>query len=531
MALTKVHTRMINEGAVNVIDYGAVGDGTTDDTSAFNAAALAASNGQLFIPKQSGSYYLISDDILLQSNTVVNFEAGVVIQTAPNTFGTGEAVLKMNEVSNIVINGNGATLKGSREGTHPNIISFGISLTGAEDIWINDIYCQDHSGDGFYVAEADDNNPFYCKRIWMSNCVAYNNMRNGLSVLSCDGFWAENCVFKKSNGKEPEAGVDVEPSGGSSILKSIHFTNCEAVDNYRSNFMTVLGGNTTPMTDDVDIIFTGCIARQDSSLPSGADFGDPQSGTGFAIINHKPAFTSNGRLQFVNCTSLNTKGHGLYIRNIDKASQRVEFYDMSVIGCASVGGLTENSPVVLENNNATFFPNPGGVYIKGLTITDDQARTPFYINASAGAQWVDVQITDLKLNNSSYTRGGNIPFMGSGTDAHVTFVDQPWRFDRTSDLTLSSRYDEVVLTNNGASGTVTYTLPATSEKLNYTFHVLEAQILRIDPNASDTIFPLGASDGKYIQSNTKGSTIKLQADPDGDGWLIVSQTGTWTAES
>jgi len=530
MALTKVHTRMINDGAVNVMDYGAVGDGTTIDTFAFNQAAAAAAGGNLFVPKQTGAYYLINNDILLQSNTIVTFEAGTVIQTASGTFGTGEAILKMNEVSNIVINGNGVVLKGSREGVHPNLISFGVAMTGAENIWIDSVYCEDHSGDGFMVAEADDNNPFYCKRIWMSNCVAYNNMRNGLSVLTCDGFWAENCVFKKSNGKEPEAGVDVEPSGGSSILKSIHFTNCEAVDNYRHNFMTVLGGNTTPMTDDVDIIFTGCIARQDSALPSGGNFGSSQSGTGFAVINHKPAFTSNGRLQFVNCTSLNTKGHGLYIRNIDKVSQRVEFYDMSIINCASVVGLTENSPFVLENNNATFYPNPGGVYIKGITITDDQARTPYYINSAAGQPWVDVQVIDIKFNNPSYPRGSNLPFMQAGTDAYISFVDEPWRFDRTSNFTVSSRLDNCVLTNNGASGAIIFTLPATSEKLNYTFHVLEAQTLQIDPNASDTIFPLGVSDGKYIQSNTKGSTIQLQADPDGDGWIIVSQTGTWTAE-
>ena len=35
MALTKAHNRMIEGAAVNVKDFGAVGDGATDDTAAF----------------------------------------------------------------------------------------------------------------------------------------------------------------------------------------------------------------------------------------------------------------------------------------------------------------------------------------------------------------------------------------------------------------------------------------------------------------------------------------------------------------
>lgn len=80
MALTKVHNRMISGSSYNIKDYGAVGDGTTDDAAAFTAAANAintAGGGNLYVPSSSGDY-VISTDVTIQATVNLVFDGGVV---------------------------------------------------------------------------------------------------------------------------------------------------------------------------------------------------------------------------------------------------------------------------------------------------------------------------------------------------------------------------------------------------------------------------------------------------------------------
>lgn len=66
MSLTKVSFSMISGASLNVLDFGALGDGSTNDVAAFNAAinALPATGGEIIIP-QVDSFYVCSGAIVI----------------------------------------------------------------------------------------------------------------------------------------------------------------------------------------------------------------------------------------------------------------------------------------------------------------------------------------------------------------------------------------------------------------------------------------------------------------------------------
>lgn len=77
-----------NGDVYNVRDFGAVGDGVTDDSAAFTAVAtalstaLSGSNGTLYVPPSSGTY-VINTNLTVPSNILVRIAKGAIV--APTT--------------------------------------------------------------------------------------------------------------------------------------------------------------------------------------------------------------------------------------------------------------------------------------------------------------------------------------------------------------------------------------------------------------------------------------------------------------
>ncbi|WP_289891105.1 glycosyl hydrolase family 28-related protein [Virgibacillus pantothenticus] len=77
---------MLNKNLMvaNVLDYGAMGNGVTDDTNAFNEAVnylRSNGGGVLFIPLNNNSHYLLNDSVRLYDNIVVDSDGATIIKS------------------------------------------------------------------------------------------------------------------------------------------------------------------------------------------------------------------------------------------------------------------------------------------------------------------------------------------------------------------------------------------------------------------------------------------------------------------
>ncbi len=69
MSLTKATYSLINGAPANVLDFGATGDGTTDDSAAIQAAVNASRS--VYFPQQTGAFYRCNSPIVLRQDNVI----------------------------------------------------------------------------------------------------------------------------------------------------------------------------------------------------------------------------------------------------------------------------------------------------------------------------------------------------------------------------------------------------------------------------------------------------------------------------
>jgi hypothetical protein len=213
--------------SVSVKDFGAVGDGVTDDTVAINAAVTYVNSvGGGVVTFPSGTYGVSAagnlTGIQMQSGVYLNITGAKLKAISANS--PDYRLVHFTGVSDCgviggEIEGDRATNSATGEQGHGIYIILNCSNITVEGVTIRDCF-----GDGTYVGRV-------CSNIKVTGCTYTNNRRNNISVVSASNIFIDGCDISNANGTLPEAGIDVEPNSGDAVSNNVVITNCHIYDN------------------------------------------------------------------------------------------------------------------------------------------------------------------------------------------------------------------------------------------------------------------------------------------------------------
>lgn len=205
----------------NIRDFGAIGDGITDDRLAIQAAiddATSHGKGGILIP--SGTYRVSRATVTdsrwsidlnaVQDFMVIGEGPKSVIKLMDTTQATGNwhVFILRNNCRRVVFQD--LVIDGNRSGlTNPSEQSHGIEVEpGTEDLVIDHCILRECFGDGMRLLGAPGQN---VKRLRIENSLFQTNKRSGLSIQrALEQIIVANCTFDST---VTDQSIDFEPSG------------------------------------------------------------------------------------------------------------------------------------------------------------------------------------------------------------------------------------------------------------------------------------------------------------------------------
>lgn len=343
------------ELVTNVKDYGAKGDGVTDDTAAFNAAIAAGAGGTVYVPPSLNAYMINADydggqSVRLNTpNTRINMAPGATLKAITNSLAH-YAVIRIDAANCVVDGGN---IIGDLD-THTGAAGeqgFGVEIyKTADNFVISNIKISKCWGDGVFVG-SDSTDPRVAQNGTISRVYSTANRRQGCSVLGAGNLSISYSTFSYTggaNGTAPMAGLAFEPNADGQYTITATVTDCFFLNNGGTG--TYINSNGCPVT----VNYNNCYSRNNA-------------GSGFNFAKNNCNITLNG------CNS--------------------------------------NSDASLGGSNASFYSDT--TFSGALVISGCHARNS--LNTSFGLYGADVVVSSSTARNgakSGFLFGGKVT--GSG---------------------------------------------------------------------------------------------------------------------
>ncbi len=206
-------TLTIGATALNVKNFGAMGNGTADDTAAIQAAinALPSTGGTVEVP--AGTYMINAlKAVSLRSHTRLLLDTGATLQAIPNS-ASRYWVVKAWGVNNVEIAGGSIVGERTQHTGTTGEWGYGINISASSAVYVHDISVSNCWGDGLMVGASGSGTTLVRSTgVTLNNVKSNNNRRQGLSILPAVQVYVVNSSFTGSNGAAPQSGIDIEPA-------------------------------------------------------------------------------------------------------------------------------------------------------------------------------------------------------------------------------------------------------------------------------------------------------------------------------
>lgn len=498
MALTKAHNRMIEGAHINVVDFGATGDGTTNDTTAVQAAINASggkpvvfnagktflctaltvtSNTHLIINGTLKAHASIGSNPLVSGTTISDVlieGAGIVDGNKDNVGAVQLTGIKLDTATNCQVRD--ITIQNCYLENNPGIDGAGLWVEGGSGNSAINVTSDNHRGNGFVFGNNTDS--------YTQGCRSSNNSF-GSGIAHTRGTRAKSINdFAESNGFSNitincEDSQIISPTSRSSGYTGINIGHdSEASDASRTTLIGGVSENnnfegiTITGSDDVTIIGTYC---NNNGANNGAN--DRHGIDGRNNVNG---------LHIIGCKVTASKNSG--IRIFEGDNHRIEsckLYGNDRTGIALNASNVQISDCEVYDNNQLGGTNRAGVQFLGgstgcvvsnCNLFDSQspATQDYGVQAVTGSHFVNNCTFSGNDISETVNSGGTISLTQNiiGTDA------------MNGSFTLTSNTTSATITNNNAispSRIIIY-------PRNSTASAIQARVQSAVANTSFTVF-------------------------------------------
>lgn len=343
-----------------------------NDSTSFLELALTASTADTIVIDNVGNDWITGPLAVERSNFTLIIEPGVVIRALPGAYDTFDSLLSIFDKEEIKIVGYDAKIVMNKQeyiDLNDGEFRHGVRMGSARNVRIEGLTVEDTGGDGYnmnksFLAGSTQN---YCENITLIDCRAFNNYRQGLSIISAKDVAVLYCEFSSTNGTLPEDGIDIEPFEPDQRIENVLIKGCRIVNNY-GNAIQVAMEFMDDSSQDISILV------EDTFMSSNHD---PSNTFAFAELNISDNGGNgvDGEVIFRNCFINKSDWTAVYV------NKTVESYDLTFEQCVfkdvSNDPISFNSPIFFE---VTDYVNPvarfGGASFSDCTIIYDE-NIPF----------------------------------------------------------------------------------------------------------------------------------------------------------